>query len=285
LQTNRPLNALTATVYIDFENVYTIFVRTGKEPLKLDFFRMVKEKLRTEGLTIIDFIVYGNFECTPLNKLQTSLRKMGLQTRHSAGNGKNCSDMELTVDVLKDLYKNKYIEVFVIISINRNIIPLVKTINAENRLSYVFSTKDSFNPIVTQFSSFYAYIEDLLDFGSDLAPFNQDQIVTTVSIDQLTANPKKIEQAREVTSYFYNSNIWKKSFIYGEPVRLKGYIDAIIGVVKRSANDIINDFKLAHTLKYVTLYSEPNKGLCIKAGERFDVIKALQTTERKKGKN
>jgi uncharacterized LabA/DUF88 family protein len=144
LQTNRRLNTLSTTVYVDYENIYTILKKAGKDPLELDFFRIIQERLKTEGLTIIDFIVYGNFEHTPLNKLQTSLRKMGFQTRHSSNNGKNCSDMELTVDVLKDLYKNKNIEIFVIISSDRDIIPLLKSISAENRLSYVLSTKNSF---------------------------------------------------------------------------------------------------------------------------------------------
>jgi hypothetical protein len=120
--------------------------------------------------------------------------------------------------------------------------------------------------------------------GLEPAPFNQDLLETTISIDQLTANPEKIEQAREVASHFYNSNIWKKTFLTGELVCLKGYIDALIWAVKRSSNDILDDFKLAHALKYVTLYLDQNKGLCIKAGERFEDIKALQAKDVRKGK-
>ncbi len=110
---------LTTKVYVDFENIYTILKKSGKDPLEMGFFEAIRRKMEAEGMDIIDFIVYGSFEQTPLNKYQTVLRKMGLATRHSSNNGKNCSDMELTVNVLRDLYKNKNIEVFVIISSDR----------------------------------------------------------------------------------------------------------------------------------------------------------------------
>ena len=258
---------LTTKVYVDFENIYTILKKSGKDPLEMGFFEVIRRKMEAEGMDIIDFIVYGSFEQTPLNKYQTVLRKMGLATRHSSNNGKNCSDMELTVDVLRDLYKNKNIEVFVIISSDRDIIPLLKSISSENKISYVFSTKSSFNPVVMKFTSCHEYLEDLFDLGEPEAPATVNlDLIETVVVDPLTIDPEKIERAREVANYFYKSKIWRKSLIDGSPVRLKGYLEVITWVLKRTANELLEDFRLGHTLKYITLYEDQNKELSIKEG-------------------
>jgi len=258
---------LTTKVYVDFENIYTILKKSGKDPLEMGFFEVIRRKTEAEGMSIIDLVVFGSFEQTPLNKYQTVLRKMGLETRHSSNNGKNCSDMELTVNVLRDLYKNKNIEVFVIISSDRDIIPLLKSISSENKISYVFSTKSSFNPVVMKFATFHEYLENLFDLGEPEPPVTVNlNLIETAAIDPLTIDPEKIERAREVANYFYKSKIWQKSLIGGNPVRLKGYLEVIMWVLKRPENEIMEDFQLGHALKYITLYEDSNKGLCIKEG-------------------
>ena len=265
----------TTKVYVDFENIYTILKKSGRDPLEMGFFEVIRRKIEAEEMGIIDFIVYGNFEQAPLNKYQTILRKMGFQTRHSANCGKNCSDMELTVNVLQDLYKNQNLEIFVIITSDRDFIPLLKAISSENKISYVFSTKSSFNPVLIQYATGHAYLEDLFDLGEPEAPVTS---VTTLTVnrdlidpsafDPLTINPEKIKQAREVAGYFYKSKIWQKSFLDSAPITLKGYLEVIVRALKRSTTELLDDFKTAHVLKYITLYEEPIKGICIKEGER-----------------
>jgi len=116
------------------------------------------------------------------------------------------------------------------------------------------------------------YIEDLFDLEEPEAPVtvNLDLIETAV-VDPLrasaqTIDPEKIERAREVANYFYKSKIWQKSLIGGNPVRLKGYLEVIMWVLKRPENEIMEDFRLGHALKYITLYEDSGKGLCIKDG-------------------
>jgi hypothetical protein len=112
------------------------------------------------------------------------------------------------------------------------------------------------------------YIEDLFDLGELEPPVTVNlNLIETVVVDPLTIDPEKIERAREVANYFYKSKIWRKSLIDGSPVRLKGYLEVITWVLKRSVNELLEDFRLGHALKYITLYAEPNKGLCIKEGE------------------
>ncbi len=106
---------------------------------------------------------YGNFEKKLFQgKHQTALQKLGLQTRHSANNGKNCSDLMLAVDTLTILYKNPNIHVFIIVSSDRDLIPLLKAIKYENKIAYVISTKYGFDPVVSNYADHHEYIEDIL---------------------------------------------------------------------------------------------------------------------------
>jgi hypothetical protein len=208
---------------------------------------------------------------------------MGLQTRHTSNNGKNSSDLELTVNVLRDLYKNPNIEVFVIASSDRDIIPLLKEIKYENKLTYVISTKNGFNPTVIKYADNHEYIEDIFM----LTPYdelitNQEMLLGLLGINPATVGLAKIRRAREVARYFYKSHIWTQAAILGKPVHLKGYLDVITKAVKRSSDDILNDFKLAHCLEYITIYQHPVRGLCLKEGNRKpSILKGKKLLQRK----
>lgn len=278
---------LNAMAYVDYENIIQLLKIYGKDPLEIEFFQVIQDRLMVAGLKVIDFIVYGNFEKAVRGYDQTLLRAMGLQTRHASNDGKSSGDLELAVDTLRDLYTNSNISIFVIISSDRDIIPLLKAIKYENRLSYVYSTRNGFNQTVARYADFHEYIEDIFGLTpADRVTFTSNEIESTASIDPLNVSPENIRCAKEVCQYFYNSHIWTKSSILRTPVSLKGYVDVVAKAVHRSVEEVLDNFKLAHALKYVTLYLEPNKGLCIKDGERFEDIKALQAKESvKRGKN
>jgi len=46
-------------------------------------------------------------------------------------------------------------------------------------------------------------------------------------------------------------------------------------MIKRFPDQIANDFKLAHHLKYITLFLDSHKGLCIKKWEKQNEVTAL----------
>jgi uncharacterized LabA/DUF88 family protein len=266
---------LNAVVYADYENILELLKAFGKDPLEMDFFKVIQDKLVADGLNIVDFIIYGNFEKKQSNcKHQTYFRSLGLQTRHSCNNGKSSSDLELTVDVLKDLYKNHNINIFIMISSDRDIIPLLKAIKYENKLSFIISTQNGFNQTVAKYADSHEYIEDIFQLEPlDPSLYQQDETETIINIDDIdvkTANPMDISRAQEVARYFYQSHIWKRASLLGEPVSLKGYLDVISKVVHRFRGDILDDFKLAHCLKYVTIYQDPKRGLCLKQGIKID---------------
>ena len=230
-------------------------------------------------MDIDDFTVYADFERSPLNKYQTVLRKMGFQTRHSSIQGKSCSDLELTVDALRDLYKNQFLKIFVIITSDRDLIPLLKSINSENKISYVFSTKSNFNPVLCQYSLFHVFIEDLFSLGELKAPVTSVKTLTVnrdfidpPAFDPSCAGaqvfaPEKVERAREVANYFYKSKIWRNSMKGGILITLKGYLEVIAKVLNRATNELLDDFKLADSLRYLSIFEDKDKGLCLKEGE------------------
>ena len=265
---NRLLNAM---VYIDYENIFDILKRYGKGLLEIDFFEIVQGKLVAMGLKIIDTIVFGNFERNSRNdKQQIYLREKGYQTRNASHNGKSCSDLELTVQTLQDLYRNPNIDVFVIVSSDRDAIPLLKAIKYENKFSYLISTQNGFNQVVAKSADYHEYLEDIFDLTMpEPSSAGQDPIGTLTAIVPDVINLKKIRQAREVARYFYHSDIRQRSSSFGKPINLNGYVDVVAKVVHRHLDEVILDFKLAHGMKLVTIYTDPARGLCIKEGPQL----------------
>jgi uncharacterized LabA/DUF88 family protein len=262
---------LNAVVFVDYENVFELIKQYGKDPLEMDFFRVTQNKLKEQELNIVDFTVYSNFEKKSINpKQQTFLQSMGIQTRHASNNGKNSSDLELTVDALRALYKNPSINVFVIVSSDRDIIPLLKAIKYENKVSYVLSTRNGFNQVVAEYADFHEYIEEIFNLTPEMLQQKKQQDGVEISIDLANIKEEDIERAKEVAKHFYSSHIWRKSTEQETPINLKGYISVISRVVNRFSGDILNDFKMAHCLKYVTIYQDEEHRLCLKQGERMN---------------
>lgn len=91
-----------------------------------------------------------------------------------------------------------------------------------------------------------------------------------IDFELVNITDAQVERAREVARLFYSSRIWRKSAQLGEPVSLIGYINVITRVINRFPGEILNDFKVAHHLKYITIYQGQNQKLCIKQGEMKD---------------
>jgi uncharacterized LabA/DUF88 family protein len=264
---------MNAVVFVDYENIFELIKQYGKEPLEMDFFRIIQNRLKEQELNIVDFIVYSNFEKKSINpKQQTLLQTMGIQTRHASNNGKNSSDLELTVDAMRALYKIPSINVFVIISSDRDIIPLLKAIKYENKVSYVLSTRNGFNQVVAEYADFHEYIEEIFGLLPEMLQHPRKEDEVKIAIDLANIKEEDIERAKEVSKHFYSSHIWRKSTEQETPINLRGYINVISRVVNRFSVDILNDFKMAHCLKYVTIYQDQDHRLCLKQGERMNEV-------------
>ena len=262
---------MNAVVYMDHVTISEILIKQyGKDLIETDFFRVIQKKLeKYKTLKIIDFIVYGDFERpgTKNSKQQTLLRSMGLQTRQVSYNGKSCGDLELTVDAIQVLYKNPSITAFVFISSDRDLTPLLTAIRYENKVSYVLSFRNGFNKTVAEFADNHGYLEDIFHLSpitkAEEAP---DELRGVFDLENLKG--EAIERAGEVSRYFYESHIFKKSIQLKEPVNLKGYINVLSRILNRFPNEILNDFKIAHHLKYITIYQDQNQRLCLRQGEK-----------------
>lgn len=264
-------NFPNAAVYVDYENIYELLKSYGKNPFDINFFPVIIKKLKSDyKFKIIEFIVYSNFEKKEFQgKQQTQIQKLGIETRHSSNSGKNCSDLELTVDALRTLYKNPNVDVFILISSDRDIIPLIKAIKYENKIAFTISTKHGFNLMVTKFTDYHEYIEDIFNINTKIElPAENLSIDTKKDVDSKTLTGEDVERAKEVSRMLYESNVWKKTMDLGETISLKGYVNILAKTIIRNQAQIFEDFKLAHYLQLICIYNDPKKGLCLKEGPK-----------------
>jgi hypothetical protein len=244
--------ALNAIIYADYENIHNLLKAYGRDPLKIDFFNIIQEKLTAASLNIIDLIVYGNFDKYLTGKQQSFLRSSGLQTRHITGAGTGSLLLELTVAALTNLFENPNLQVYVMITNAPDIISLLKVIKYQNRLSYLVTTQNGFNAVAAQCADTHAYLEDLFELTPpEIA--NTNPLEMLIKVDADTVSLVDMGRASEVARYFYKSHIRERASVLGKSVNLKGYLEVIARVVNRHPDEILDDFKLAHCLKYVTI--------------------------------
>jgi uncharacterized LabA/DUF88 family protein len=264
--------SLNAIVYADYGNIFELLKAYGKEPVELNFFAVIEERLKQFGLNLIDFIFYGDFEKNPkLAGEQSFLRGMGYQIRHTSANGINSGELEITVEALTHLYENPNLEVFVIISGERDIIPLLKSITHKNKFSYLISIQSGPGAGAILPASQYADFHESLEEIFHLTPATtlEDPLEALIAIDADTVSLLSIRRAMEVSRYFYKSHILKRASLLGKPVNLRGYLEVVARIANRHPDEIMNDFRLAHCLRYVTIYPDPERGLCLGEGEKM----------------
>ena len=198
---------LNAALYVDYENIFQLMKRYGVNPLEINFFPVILDKLKKEyDLALVECNAYGNFGRKSFEKHQNILHNLGLQTCHTASQGKNCSDLMLTVDSLSTLYKNPHIEVFIIISSDRDMIPLLKAIKRENKITFMLTTKYGFNQAVCDCADFHEYIEDIFNLTPDM--LSEEELNVEFFIKQDNLSRDDLINAKEVSKLLYSSNVW-----------------------------------------------------------------------------
>jgi len=266
---------LNASIYVDYENIFKRLQTYGKTPTQIKFFESINKRLKEEyKLNVIDNLVYCNFEKTEFfnSNHQTQLQSLGLQTRHTSNNGKNSADLEMTVDALKTLYKNDKIDVFILISCDRDLIPLIKAIKSENKIAFVLSTKIGFNKIVAEYADFHEFIEDFFDLNEVIPVVSEHEILESannIKVEDLTS--ENIEYAVKVSQLLYSSNKWDNRET--EPITLNGYSSLISHKLSKLKDDVIEYFQHAHFLMYIDIYYDKDKReLCLSEGQNSQEI-------------
>lgn len=267
-----------AAIYMDYENILKVLKDYGVHPIKdLDFFEVICKKIKENRFNILKFTAYANFDDPDLRYSQTEIQTFGISTKHSSNDGKSSVDIDLTVDALCDLFKNHYIDVFIVISSDRDYIPLIKAINFENKMTYIITTKINSNPIVASFSHHYQTIEEIFDFeGKNITLNRPEQETQSVEfgVDENSITDELKEKAKEVATYLFTSPFWKSYEERGETVGFYGYLDMLRKNKMRneSKQDIIKYFNVAHTLKYLTIKEEQYGFIIIDIGEHSNEI-------------
>jgi uncharacterized LabA/DUF88 family protein len=261
--TNLIQQKLTAAAYIDYENIIGLLkTHFSVNPLELNFFGVILDRLRNHyQLNIIEIKAFCNFERKELQgRHQSLLQWMGVQTRHTANNGKNSGDLELTADALRSLYKNPAIEVFVVISSDGDIIPLLKSIKYENKKTYVISCRIGFNGSISNYADLQEYVEDI---------FKLEKPATTdgefLELGSINGDPTylDLERCEELIDLLFASIMWKNHETEGYPVTIKGFSEAVSRRVQRDPSQIVKDLQLAHRLGLIEIYQHP-KGYCLR---------------------
>lgn len=185
---------VNAAIYVDYENVLMRLREYNLHPVNdLDLFKNIAEEIRGFGINIVKYIAYANFDDFDLKKTdQSKIQSFGVDTRHTSRLGKSSSDIDLIVDALYDLYKNSNIHLFIIMSNDKDYIPLLKAIRLENKTTLLISTRNGFNESIKIFANYHVYIENIFSFKSkkfsiDKAAENND---IGLPVDEVTPDIK-----------------------------------------------------------------------------------------------
>lgn len=264
---------LNTCVYMDYENIEKQLSKYNTTAKKINFFDRITKYLETLNLNVIDFIVYANYDDSLFNKThQTWLQSLGLQTRHTSNKGKNSGDLEMTIDALKSLYKNDYIDVFVIISCDRDFIPLIKAIKSENKITYVISTEIGFNKVVTTYADAHEYIENIFKEELDKVELTEIHDVSKM-VASGVAKEDDDKNVKRICSFFYKSRMYK---YYKEDhvkeIILKKYLSQVSKAMKMNIKEVDRFFRLASSMKYICIYDNNSGEECIKEGIKKDEL-------------
>lgn len=253
---------LNTCVYVDYENITKQLKNYGTTPTKINFFSGIKSHLEKLNLNIIDFLIYANYDDGEFTKgnCQTELQALGLQTRHTSNKGKNSGDLEMTIDALKELYKNAFIDVFVIISCDRDFVPLIKAIKSENKIAYVISTEIGFNKVVISYADEHEYIENIFASEIKIKPITLEAAFE--SSKQNYPEGVRLELIKKACKLFYTSKLYNEV----EEISLVGFVTQASKALKLPIKQMMEIFSEANELEYIDLYKNGKKIDCLKDG-------------------
>ena len=151
-------------VYVDYENLHKNFLKKYKNVFELEFFQKLKKHLESKNFNIIDIAVYCNFDIEDMHESyhQTRLQQLGLKTIHTCNNGKNYADIQIAADAVEQIYKNDIVDGFIIISNDKDMTPLIKTIKNNKEFVILITTEDDYDKNLLNFPTYTISLDDIL---------------------------------------------------------------------------------------------------------------------------
>ncbi|MEI4770917.1 NYN domain-containing protein [Psychrobacillus sp. FJAT-51614] len=259
---------LKTIVYVDYDNVLERFSALGVTINQVTFFETIKAKLTEEGLYVCDIVAYANFEKSELFNVshQTQLRHKGILTKHCSSDGKNSGDLEMTVDVLVDLYKEPTVDAFVIVSNDRDFIPLLRAVKKEDKMAILSCSEKGINKTIANYADFVLYFETIFTFPEkSLIEGTSIEKAGKINVDAISDEDRS--KAQTVVEMLYKSNFWRTyEKDNSSPVKLQGYAILVAKHINELKDDVIRYFEIAHSIGMIELFIDPaTEQVCIKS--------------------
>lgn len=155
---------VNVAVFVDYENVYKTLLEQNQNLLRLAFFEKLREWCKNEGKRIVRTAVYCNFDNIDLHESfhQSLLQSYGVETIHTANQGKNYADLKITIDVLTAMYSNDNIDEFFIVSNDKDMTPLLNVIRANKRNVSVVTAGELYNEALCAFADRHIRLEEIV---------------------------------------------------------------------------------------------------------------------------
>lgn len=150
-------------IYIDYENVYKTLAVQNKNLLREGFFEKIQCWCKAKQMRIVKIVAYCNFDNPDLHESfhQTLLQEYGVLTIHTSNRGKNYADMQISIDAINDMYLNKNIDQFIIMSNDKDMSPLLNTIKSNKRKAILLTVGNSYDYALCNVPDEHISIEDI----------------------------------------------------------------------------------------------------------------------------
>ncbi len=150
-------------VYVDYENIHKTLIKRNTNILREGFFEKLRAWCASNKKRIVQTQVYCNFDNEDLYQShhQTTLQNYGVETIHTSNQGKNYADLKISIDVLTSMYSNNNIDEFIIVSNDKDMIPLLNAIRANKRNVCVITAGDDYNRAICEFVDQHITLEDV----------------------------------------------------------------------------------------------------------------------------
>ena len=152
-------------IYIDYENIHKTLLRSKTNMLRNGFFEKLRSWCSKNKKRIVQTQVYCNFDVEDLYQShhQTTLQNYGVETIHTSNQGKNYADLKMSIDVLTSMYSNDNIDEFIIVSNDKDMIPLLNSIRANKRNVCVITAGNSYNKSICEFVDQHVTLEEICE--------------------------------------------------------------------------------------------------------------------------
>ncbi|MGM9533689.1 MAG: NYN domain-containing protein [Intestinibacter sp.] len=237
-------NKKNIIVYVDYENLHYNLINKNQNIFEKEFFQKLKKFLEINNYNVLDIIAYCNFDIEDMHESyhQTKLQQLGLKTIHTCNNSKNYADVQIATDAIEQMYINDIADGFAIISNDKDMTPLIKSIKNHKEFVLLITTKDNFDKNLLNFPTENYFIEDIIE-----------EIKDSYGIDNL-----KHELYKNLNDYIEKSfiNLGKEPFI-----SVDRYIKNIMKHYKVFEYEIYRQFKeLNNKEKKIYVYTYKYEG-------------------------